>query len=183
MPDKPLWLTCVPDAIRQLQTDSDPWVDRARLESLLRIGRRRAQQLLAPVASRRVGTSLLAHRDDLIPLLTRMAAGEQGYYDERRRKQLWTELTHARRQWLKQPPVLVEVSNADVRRVEVHDFEGLPDGVDLAPGSITVRFSTPDEALEKLLALAIAVSQNRPAFEERVKIAGASAAPGQAFAV
>jgi hypothetical protein len=88
MPDKPLWLTCVPDAIRELETDSDPWVHRARLESLLRIGRRRAQQLLAPVASRRVGTSLLAHRDDLIPLLTRMAAGQQGYYDERRRKQL-----------------------------------------------------------------------------------------------
>jgi hypothetical protein len=183
MPDKPLWLTCVPDAIRELETDSDAWVDRARLESLLRIGRRRAQQLLAPVASRRVGTSLLAHRDDLIPLLTRMAAGEQGYYDERRRKQLWTELTQARRQWLEQAPVLVEVPNADVRRVEVHDFEGLPEGVELAPGSITVRFSTPDEALEKLLALAMAVSQNRPAFEERVTIAGAPGAPGQAFPV
>jgi hypothetical protein len=78
-----------------------------------------------------------------------MAAGQQGYYDERRRKQLWAELTQARRQWLKQAPVLVEVSNADVRRVEVHDFEGLPRGVELAPGSITVRFSTPDEALEK----------------------------------
>jgi hypothetical protein len=73
--------------------------------------------------------------------------------------------------------VLVEVSNADVRRVEVHDFEGLPEGVDLAPGSITVRFSTPDEALEKLLALAMAVSQNRTAFEERVAISTPPKAP------
>jgi hypothetical protein len=72
-----------------------------------------------------------------------MAAGEHGYYDERRRKQLWTELTQARRQWLKRAPVLVEVPNAAVRRVEVHDVEGLPDGVDLAPGTITVRFCTP----------------------------------------
>jgi hypothetical protein len=183
MPDKPLWLTCVPDAIRELQTDSDPWVDRARLESLLRIGRRRAQQLLASVASRRVGTSLLAHRRDLIPLLTRMAVGEQGYYDERRRKQLWTELSQARRQWLEQAPVLVEVPNAAVRRVEVHDFDGLPEGVKLGPGTITVRFSTPDEALEKLLALAIAVSQNRPAFEERVALSDVPGAPGQAFPV
>jgi hypothetical protein len=183
MPDKPLWLTCVPDAIRELETDSDPWVDRARLESLLGIGRRRAQQLLALVASRRVGTSLLAHRDDLIPLLTRMAAGEQGYYDERRRKQLWTELSQARRQWLEQAPVLVEVSNTAVRRVEVHDIEGLPEGVDLAPGSITVRFSTPDEALEKLLALAMAVSQNRPAFEERVALSDVPVVPAHSFPV
>lgn len=183
MPDKPLWLTCVPDAIRELEDDSDPWVDRTRLESLLQIGRRRAQQLLASVASRRVGTSLLAHRDDLIPFLTRMASGEQGYYDDRRRKQLWIRLTQARRQWLEQAPVLVEVPNAAVRRVEVHDFEGLPEGVDLAPGSITVRFSTPDEALEKLLALAMAVSQNRPVFEERVAISATPSAPGQAFPV
>jgi hypothetical protein len=183
MPDKPLWLTCVPDAIRELENDSDPWVSRARLESLLRIGKRRAQQLLTSVASRRVGTSLLAHRDDLIPLLTRMATGEQGYYDERRRKQLWTELSRARQQWLKQAPVLVEVPNAALRRVEVHDFDGLPEGVELAPGSISVRFSTPDEALEKLLALAMAVSQNRPAFEERVAISGIPGAPGQTFPV
>ena len=96
------------------------------------------------------------------------------------RKQLWTKLTHARLEWLKQAPVLVEVSNAAVRRVEAHDFQGLPEGVDLAPGSITVRFSTPDEALEKLLALAMAVSQNRPGFEELVAISGA---PSQPFPV
>lgn len=76
--------------------------------------------------------------------------------------------------------MLVEIPDAAVRRVEVHDFEGLPEGVDLAPGSITVRFSTPDEALEKLLALAMAVSQNRAAFEERVAI---SSAPGAPFPV
>jgi hypothetical protein len=183
MPDKPLWLTCVPDAIRELENDSEPWVDRTRLESLLRIGRRRAQQLLASVASRRIGTSLLAHRDDLIPLLTRMAGGEQGYYDERRRKQLWIELSQARRQWLEQAPVLVELPNAAVRRVEVHGFEGLPEGVDLAPGSITVRFSTPDEALEKLLTLAMAISQNRPAFEERVALSDVPLAPPHSFPV
>lgn len=183
MPDKPLWLTWLPEAVRELERDSDPWVDRARLESLLRIGRRRAQQLLASVASRRVGTSLLAHRDDLIPLLRRIAVGEQGYYDERRRQQLWTHLSRTRSQWLQQAPVLVEVPNAAVRRVELHDFDGLPAGVELAPGNIVVRFSTPDEALEKLLALAMAISQNRQAFEERVAISNIPSAPGQPFPV
>jgi hypothetical protein len=45
-----------------------------------------------------------------------------------------------------------------------------PEGVELAPGSITVRFREPDEALQKLMALALAIGQNRPAFEERVTV-------------
>jgi hypothetical protein len=54
----------------------------------------------------------------------------------------------------------------------LHDFEGLPEGVELSPGSILVRFSDPDDALRKLMALAMAISQNRPAFEERVSLPG-----------
>ena len=183
MPDKPLWLARIPNVVRQLESDSDPWIDRSRLESLLCIGRRRAQQLLASVTGRRVGSSLLAHRDELIPLLIRTANGEQGHDDERRRKHLWAELTRARRQWLQQTPVLVEVPNAAVRRVEVLDFEGLPCGVELSAGKITIRFCTPDEALEKLLALAMAVSQNREAFDERVAAPGVPTTAGPSLPV
>jgi hypothetical protein len=68
--------------------------------------------------------------------------------------------------------VLVEVSQAQIHRVERHDFDGLPAGVELAPGSITVRFREPDEALQKLMALAMAISQNRLAFNERVTLPG-----------
>ena len=168
MPDKPLWLPRLPEAIRQLEMASDPWVDRPALETLLRIGRRRAQQLLAAVAHRRVGTSLVASRAEVAAYLKRIAAGEEAYYDSRRSKQLWTQLAAARREWIRRPPVLVEVPNAQVRRVELHDFEGLPEGVELAPGSITLRFREPDEALRKLMALAMAISQNQQAFEQRV---------------
>jgi hypothetical protein len=173
MPDKPLWLARVPDAIQQLETAPEPWVERTRLEALLGIGRRRAQQLLAPVASRRVGTSLLAHREDLIAHLRRIASGEQADYDDRRRKRLWKQLGTARDEWIERPPVLVEVPNSAVRRLQAQDFEGLPEGVDLAPGAITVRFSTPEEALQKLLALAMAISHNRDAFDERVSVSNA----------
>ncbi len=50
------------------------------------------------------------------------------------------------------------------------DFEGLPEGVELAPGRITVTFETAAEALQKLLTLAMAVGQNRKNFEERVDL-------------
>jgi hypothetical protein len=173
MPDKPLWLDRLSEAIRELEEDPEPWVHRPTIEALLGVGRRRAQQLLSPLAKHRIGTSLVASRSDVIAHLKRVAAGDQAGYEERRQKQLWAHLDEVRRAWTAQPPVLVEVSQAQIRRVERHDFDGLPEGVELAPGSITVRFREPDEALQKLMALAMAISQNRLAFDERVALPGA----------
>ena len=174
MPDKPIWLNRLPEIVRQLEASPEVWIDRPTLESLLGIGRRRAQQLLAPIASRKVGTSVVAGREEVIAHLRRLAAGQAAYYEERRREKLSRHLDQARREWIEQPPVLVEVTNTQVRHVELHGFDGLPPGVDLAPGSITIRFQTPDEALRKLMALALAISQNRDAFDARVEIAGAA---------
>jgi hypothetical protein len=170
MPDKPLWLDRLPEALRQLENGAEPWIDRPALESLLGVGRRRAQQLLAPLAIRRVGTSVVASRADLMAHLKRIAAGEEAYYEERRRKQLSERLAQAREEWVRQPPVWVDVSEAQRRRVEAHDFDGLPEGVELGPGTIAVRFGQPDEALQKLTALAMAIGRNRQAFDDRVGI-------------
>lgn len=168
VPDKPLWLERLPQVIDRLQERAEPWVDRATLESLLGVGRRRAQQLLAQVPSQRVGASVLAGRAEVIAHLKSIAAGQETYYEQRRRKRLWGSLEKVRQDWTERPPVLVEVPQSQVRRIEVHDFDGLPEGVELSPGCITVRFHHPDEALQKLMALAMAVGQNRAAFEERV---------------
>jgi hypothetical protein len=168
MPDRPLWLDRLPEAIRYLQENAEPWVDRPALESLLGVGRRRAQQLLSPIATRRVGTSIVARSEDVAAHLQQIAAGEEAYYEHRRKKQLWEHLSEARREWVRQPPLLVEVSAEQVRQVELHDFEGLPEGVELGPGSIHVHFGTPVEALQKLMALALAISRNRDAFDRQV---------------
>jgi hypothetical protein len=173
MPDKPLWLDRLSEAIRELEENPEPWIHRPAIEALLGVGRRRAQQLLSPLAKHRIGTSLAASRSDVIAHLKRVAAGDQAWHEERRQKQLWAQLDETRRDWVRQPPVLVEISQAQIQRVERHDFDGLPEGVELAPGSITVRFREPDEALQKLMALAMAISQNRLAFDERVALPGA----------
>ena len=170
MPDKPLWLERIPEAIQELEESPEPWVHRSTLETLLRIGRRRAQQLLAPLADCRIGASLVASRPDVIEHLKRVAAGDQTWYEDRRQKRLWALLEPVRREWATQPPVLVEVPQAQIQRVERDDFDGLPAGVELAPGSITLRFQEPEEALQKLMALAMAISQNRLAFDQRVAL-------------
>jgi hypothetical protein len=170
MPDKPLWIEHLPQVIVALEQRAEAWVDRATLKSLLGVGRRRAQQLLAQLPTQRLGSSSLAGRAEVIAHLKKLAAGEEAHYERRRQQQLWGRLDKTRRLWAEQPPVLVEVPQAQVRQIELHDFEGLPEGVELAPGCITVRFRDPDEALRKLMALAMAVGQNRSAFEERVAL-------------
>ncbi len=169
VPDKPTWFGRISTAIQELEARSDPWVDRDCLEHLLGIGRRRAQQVLSTLAEGRIGTSLLARRGAVLEYLNRIAAGEVAYYEGRRRAKLWNHLADARRQWVEQPPVLVEMPERTQRRIELLDFEGLPAGVELAPGSITVRFRDPEEALRKLMALAMAIGRNREAFEQRVR--------------
>lgn len=170
MPDKPLWIDRIPRVIATLTELPDPWVDRPALESLLGVGRRRAQQLLASVARRRVGASVVARREDLIALLEAIAAGETGHYERRRLRRLWDEIGRERDRWVEQPPVLVEMRERERRKIEALDFAGLPEGVELGPGTIVVRFSEPDEALRKLMALAMAVSQNRQAFDRLVAV-------------
>jgi hypothetical protein len=170
MPDKPLWLGNLPTALGALESSPETWIDRSTLQSLLGVGRRRAQQLLKPVTAHRIGTSAFAHRSALIAHLRKIAAGEEAYYEQKRLARFATRLAQARQEWIQHPPVLVEISQLATRRVELLDFDGLPEGVGLAPGSITVHFANPDEALRKLMALAMAIGKNRDAFDELVSI-------------
>jgi hypothetical protein len=47
---------------------------------------------------------------------------------------------------------------------------GLPEGVTLKPGEITVRFSNAQEALEKLLALAMAAGNEYEDFAAAIQL-------------
>jgi hypothetical protein len=56
--------------------------------------------------------------------------------------------------------------------------DGLPPGITVRPGESTVRSSRLTEALEKLLALAIAVGNEPERFESLIESAGESARRG-----
>jgi hypothetical protein len=168
MPDKPRWLNRLPEALATLEASPLPWVERSVLETLLGIRRRRAQQILSALATERRGKRVIVERAVLLAHLRRLAAGDATFYEQRRRERLWQQVAQARRQWMEAPRVLLEPSPQMVRAVYLNDFDGLPEGVEVAPGRITVTFGNAEEALEKLLALALAIGQNRETFEERV---------------
>lgn len=161
VPRKPGWYGKLDGIVRELERLPRPFVDRAALEVLLGVGRRRAQQILAPCVTERVGSNGLADRHALIARLRQVAAGDDGYYEQRRRQRLAGILVRLRNERLERPQLLVEAPGAVVGQ----DFENLPAGIGFGPGRITVDFQEPPEALEKLLALAMAISNDFACFE------------------
>lgn len=165
MPAKPVWYSKINDVIRELHALPRPFVDRATLEFLLGVGRRRAQQIMAHCITERVGTSGLADRDALIAHLRRLGEGDVGYYERRRRRNVAEILAQLKKDRLERPQLLVEAP----LQVLTQEFENLPAGVALEPGRITVTFEQPQQALEKLLALAMAISNDFDRFERQVR--------------
>lgn len=165
MPAKPAWYSKINDVIRQLQDLPRPFVDRATVEFLLGVGRRRAQQIMAPWITDRVGTNGLADRNALIAHLRRLAEADDGYYERQRRRKVAEILIQLQKERLQRPRLLVE---APVR-VLTQEVENLPAGVRLDQGRITVEFDDPQQALEKLLALAMAISNDFDRFERTTR--------------
>jgi hypothetical protein len=164
LPDKPTWYGRLDAAIAELKALPYPWVDRATLEHLLGVGRRRAQQILQPCVTHTVGANGLADREGVIQRLQELAAGEAATYEQRRRQKVAREIGRLRQAWLDQPRVLVEAPTSVINQ----SFADLA-GVTIAPGRIVVDFDTPHAALEKLLALAMAIGNNFEEFERKAQ--------------
>ena len=143
----------------RLRERPDPWVDRAQIQNLLGIGARRAQQILAPCVTRQVGLNGLADREKIIAHLHRLAAGDSAYYERERRNRLSEQLDALYRE--RRRSLLVAAPTTVVNQ----EFANLPEGVSVTPGQITVRFATPIEALQRLLALAMAIRNDELLFE------------------
>jgi hypothetical protein len=148
--------------IAQLEALPYPWVDRATLQQLLGVGRRRAQQILQPVVTHQVGANGVADRQRLIEHLQQLAAGEAPVYEQRRRQKLAETLTLLHKRAIESPRVLVEAPVGVVNLT----LEGLPEGVTLRAGEVCVRFEQPQQALERLLALAMAIGNDYEGFAQ-----------------
>jgi hypothetical protein len=159
MPDKPTWSGQLEEIAEQLRRLPDRWIDRATLEETLRVGRRRAQQILAPCIERQIGPNGLADRETVIAHLRRLTAGDTASYEHQRRRRLAERLEALHRERL--AAVMIEAPAT----ITTQEMQNLPEGVAVGPGEISVRFRTTQEALEKLLALAMAIGNDPLLFE------------------
>jgi hypothetical protein len=164
MPAKPRWYRRLPYIVEELRKHSRPYIDRATVEFLLGVSRRRAQQIMAPCVTDRVGRGGLADRNALVTHLQRIAEGDDALYEIARRRKVSAFIEDLRRERITNPQLLVEAPSAVVNQ----EFENLPSGIRLEPGRITVEFAEPQEGLEKLLAIAMAISNDFDRFERCV---------------
>lgn len=161
MPDKPLWYGRLEQIVAELNELEWPWVDRETLEAVLRVGRRRAQQILRPCVTRQIGANGVADRAELIAHLARLAEGEEATYERRRRQRLAQALEVLRQAALAQPKLLVEAPTSVLNQ----EFGDLPEGVSVSAGRISITFGSSKEALERLLGLAMAIGNDLDEFE------------------
>lgn len=159
MPDRPTWSGRLNEIVTWLRDLPDPWVDRVQIQELLGVGPRRAQQILAPCVVRQIGVNGIAERESVIAHLRRLATGDAAHYEQRRRRRLAEQLDALHED--RRKAVMVSAPTAVINQ----ELASLPAGVSISPGRITVTFEGVPDALQKLLALAMAIRNDELLFE------------------
>jgi hypothetical protein len=161
VPDQPSWIERVPEILATLESSGAlPFLDRPAVEVLFGLRRRQAIELLHRVGGYQVGKTFLAPREAVVHFLRdpqrwSASAAERGRFERVR------SVLGAARQELDRRRIAIP-ARAEILRLEL---SGLPAGIRLEPGKLTVDFGTPAELLEKLFALAQAVGNDYETFE------------------
>jgi hypothetical protein len=163
MPARPSYFHRLNEGLEIFRGLERELIDRRTLQEALGVSKTVAWRILRQSgATDGPGNTLVCRRGELIAALERLQKTSRFEWEIRRRQKFAEALA------IRQPKLLVEAP------VEVlaQEFENLPAGVRLAPGSITIAFAEPREALEKLLALAMAISNDFAGFERQVRPGG-----------
>src|SRR5262245_16851346 len=99
MPAKPAWYGRLDSILEALEALPRPYVDRTTVEFLLGVGRRRAQQIMAPCITDHVGSNGLADRDRLMAHLRSLGDGSDVHYERQRRMKVASVLERLHQNW------------------------------------------------------------------------------------
>jgi hypothetical protein len=155
MPAKAPWLLRIPEIAAMLEILDVPVVDRAMVERLFGLRRRRAIELLHSFGGYQAGRTFLVDRRQLIDRLRDLAEGEAFRAESRRKQRLDLKLDQLR--WEQAAaqvriPVQPEVFGRKVAELSA--------GVALEPGHLHVEFSGTEDLLAKLYELSQAASHD-----------------------
>jgi hypothetical protein len=161
MPAKPEWLLRLPEIRAELEHLDVPIVDRAGVERLFGLRRRRAIELMHEFGGYQTGRTFLLDRVRLLEALQSLESRED-YTAEKRRRERLRDVVEASRKHLILTRVRIPVHAAAMRP----SLDRLAPGVILLPGMLSIEFRHPIELLEKLYGLAQAISHDFERFEE-----------------
>ena len=176
MPDQPSWLERVPHILGQLSTpDAPPFLDRPAVELLFGLRRRQAIELMHRMAGYQVGRTFLVDRAAVAAFLGQSSVRQAAGHAVQRKRRVLDHLAEARRDWAARQ-IRIPVERAGDR------LAGLPPGVELQPGRLTIGFAEPVELIEKLFALCQALAADFERFMGPVSaMAPDQARPGIPF--
>ena len=160
MPAQPQWLLHLPEILAEIAALEAPVVDRAVLERVFRVGRRRAIELMAKFGGYQAGRTFLVDRKKLIAALEKMRQSGEFSFERQRKENLAEELERARR-CRAGAQVSIPIARADLER----KAPAFPAGAELEAGRLTVAFGTAEELLVKLFGLAQAAANDFEAFK------------------
>jgi len=161
MPARPSWFLRIPDILEEVRSVPVPFLDRAAVEKLFRVRRRRAQQLMAWFEGIQIGRTFLIDRSQIIQTLEAIQRGQDFEVETRRKARLTETLAEARRT-LVAHKVHIPVDSGASARV----LAGLPLSVRLEPGLLRIEFSGAEDLLRQLFELAQAISNDYDRFEQ-----------------
>ena len=155
MPAKAAWLLKIPEIVEQLEVFDVPVVDRAIIEQLFGLRRRRAIEMLHRFGGYQAGRTFLIERQLLIDQLRLLAEGEDFQVESRRKERLDHKVDGLRRNHIA-ARVIIPVE-PDVFGRKLADVSA---GVALEPGHLHIEFSGAEDLLSKLYELSQAASND-----------------------
>jgi hypothetical protein len=161
MPAKPEWLLRLPEIRAELEHLGVPVVDRAGIERIFGLRRRRAIELMHQFGGYQAGRTFLLDRTRLLEALEAVKSRED-YSVEKRRRERLGDVVEASREHLIAMRVRIPVRAMAARA----SLDRLAPGVLLMPGMLSIEFRHPIELLEKLYGLAQAISHDFERFED-----------------
>jgi|HubBroStandDraft_1064217.scaffolds.fasta_scaffold280683_2 hypothetical protein len=147
------WLEMIPEAIVELVAHPDAMIGRKEVERLLGVKGRQAQRILEKAGATTEGKLTVMSAGDFALYLDHLDNGCVEREKERRRR-FAEKFAAMRRERIAKPPLFVEVDNVEVLRL---GYAGLPEGIEFGRGTLTIRFQSAHQLLQKLALLACAM--------------------------
>ncbi len=161
MPDQPSWIEHIPKILEVLESpQAPPFLDRPAVEMLFGVRRRQAIQLLRRFGGYQVGKTFLVPREAVVGFLRDPYRKTAANMEKGRFERLSNTLGAARRE-LRRHRIAIPVAPEILRL----DISGLPEGISLEAGRLTVRFEEPMELIQKLFTLSQALANDFETFE------------------
>jgi hypothetical protein len=159
MPAKPSWLLRVPEIIEEVRCLQAPVVDRATLERMFSVRRRRAIDLMQRVGGYQCGRTYIVNREDILEWLKRIQAEPSFQSEDTRKRNLTGQLNELHRH-----RAAARITIPALRDARLTRLPSLPEGITIEPGTLSVLFGTTEELLARLYAFAQLVADDFDAF-------------------